>query len=75
MTLKFLDHQVTRYKVVSFTIRVNINGGADLGEMRVFGGFFFGTYGVWDTCGTIKWRYQKAIYHMGLKLREILMEA
>lgn len=25
MTLKFLDHQVTRYKVVSFTIRVNIN--------------------------------------------------
>lgn len=36
MTLKFLDHQVTRYKVVSFTIRVNINGGADLGEMRFF---------------------------------------
>lgn len=32
MTLEFLD-QATGYKMMSFTTRVNFNGGTDVGEM------------------------------------------
>lgn len=62
--------QVTGYEVISFTVRMDINGGADLGEMSF-------VWNMWNLGYLWKIQVELSLGNLsyGLKSREILMGA